>query len=310
MVIYLNLMWLTCSVESLFYTVGGLPIHALVVHFAVVILPIAVLGILAAIYLPKYASKFTFISLVAAGVGTGFAYIASQSGEALAEKIGLPQDHANYGDILPNVAAAFTIMSVVWYLVKNKKITVPIKFLKHLTAVVGIAVIGLTFITGHTGAQAVWESKIKAIDNLRAPESNTSSMNDSSGAQSTDQNQNSIVLSLTEVKRHNLGSDCWSVINGNVYNLTTFVQRHPGGVGAISSLCGKDGTAAFDNQHGQSSKPNNILDGLLIGNLGATISKQESQVAPSAISSQRSGSDEGKRKYDENDEYEENDERD
>lgn len=259
--------------ESLFYTVGGLPIHALVVHFAVVILPIAVLGILAAIYLPKYASKFTFISLIAAGVGTGFAYIASQSGEALAEKIGLPQDHANYGDILPNVAAAFTIMSVVWYLVKNKKITVPIKFLNHLTAVVGIAVIGLTFITGHTGAQAVWESKIKAIDNLSAPENNTSSMNDSSGAQSTDQNQNSIILSLTEVKRHNLGNDCWSVINGNVYNLTTFIQRHPGGVSAISALCGKDGTAAFDNQHGQSAKPNNILSGLLLGSLGSSISR-------------------------------------
>lgn len=294
--------------ESLFYTVGGLPIHALVVHFAVVILPFAVLGILAAIYLPKYASKFTFISIVAAGVGTSFAYIASQSGEALAEKIGLPQDHANYGDILPNVAAAFTIMSVVWYLVKNKKITLPIKFLNHLTAVVGIAVMGLTFITGHTGSQAVWESKIKAIDNLSAPDSNASAMNDSSSAKPTDQNM--IALSLAEVKRHNLGSDCWSVINGNVYNLTKYVQRHPGGVGAISSLCGKDGTAAFENQHGQSAKPNNILDGLLIGNLGATISKQDSQVAPSAISSQKSGSNEGKRIYGEDDEYEENGERD
>jgi uncharacterized membrane protein len=137
--------------ESIFYTIGGLPVHALVVHFAVVILPIAALGVLAAIYLPKYAGKFTFISITALAIGTVFAYIASQSGEALSEKIGLPQNHANYGDILPNIAALFTVLSSVWYLIKIEKIQKRIRFLNHLTALVGVVVVGLTFITGHTG---------------------------------------------------------------------------------------------------------------------------------------------------------------
>jgi cytochrome b involved in lipid metabolism len=264
--------------ESLFYTIGGLPVHALVVHFAVVILPIATLGVLAAIYLPKYASKFTFISIIALVIGTVFAYIASQSGEVLSEKIGLPQNHANYGDILPNIAAVFTLLTIVWYLIKIEKIQKKIKFLNHLTALVGVVVIGLTFITGHTGAQAVWESKIKSIEDLGAIDSNAQKQELKNGALGNESIEQGIIsLTLAEVKKHSSGSDCWSVINGNVYNLTSFVQRHPGGVSAISSLCGKDGTQTFDNQHGQSSKPNTVLTGLLLGKLGEKITAKNAQ---------------------------------
>lgn len=264
--------------ESLFYKIGDLPVHALVVHFAVVILPIAALGVLAAIYLPKYAGKFTFISIIALVIGTGFAYIASQSGEALSEKIGLPQNHANYGDILPNIAALFTLLSVVWYLIKIGKIQKRIKFLNHLTALVGVVVVGLTFITGHTGAQAVWEGKIKSIEGLKAIDGGAQVQEldkGASGDKSID--KGSISLTQSEVKKHSSGSDCWSVINGNVYNLTSFVQRHPGGVGAISALCGRDGSLAFKNQHGQSTQPNTVLAGLLLGKLGEKVSGQSAQ---------------------------------
>jgi cytochrome b involved in lipid metabolism len=264
--------------ESLFYLIGGLPVHALVVHFAVVILPIATLGVLAAIYLPKYASKFTFISIIALVIGTVFAYIASQSGEALSEKIGLPQNHANYGDILPNIAAVFTLLTIIWYLIKIEKIQKKIKFFNHLTALVGVVVMGLTFITGHTGAQAVWEGKIKSIEDLDAIDSNAQKQELKNGALGNESiEQGYISLTLAEVKKHSSGSDCWSVIYGNVYNLTSFVQRHPGGVSAISSLCGKDGTQAFDNQHGQSSKPNTVLTGLLLGRLGENIFGKNAQ---------------------------------
>jgi len=60
-----------------------------------------------------------------------------------------------------------------------------------------------------------------------------------------------------------------------VYNLTSYVRNHPGGQDVISNICGKDGSSAFSNQHGSSRKPNNVLNGLLIGKLGAVVTQSE-----------------------------------
>jgi cytochrome b involved in lipid metabolism len=51
------------------------------------------------------------------------------------------------------------------------------------------------------------------------------------------------------------------------------VQNHSGGVSAISTLDGRDGTRAFEHQDEQGSKPKNILNGSLLGSLGSTIKK-------------------------------------
>jgi cytochrome b involved in lipid metabolism len=71
----------------------------------------------------------------------------------------------------------------------------------------------------------------------------------------------------TEVAKHNTGTDCWSVVNKNVYDLTSYVSSHPCGSAVIKAICGKDGTAAFSGQHGGASRPNNTLDGFKLGAL-------------------------------------------
>jgi cytochrome b involved in lipid metabolism len=58
--------------------------------------------------------------------------------------------------------------------------------------------------------------------------------------------------------------DCWSAINGSVYNLTSFVGNHPGGQ-AILKICGKDGSAIFNAQHGGGAKQQQILANLKVG---------------------------------------------
>ena len=71
----------------------------------------------------------------------------------------------------------------------------------------------------------------------------------------------------TDIASHNNASSCWTIVNGNVYDLTNWISSHPGGEQAILGLCGKDGTEAFMNQHGGQSRPERVLASFNIGTL-------------------------------------------
>ncbi|HEX8591561.1 MAG TPA: cytochrome b5-like heme/steroid binding domain-containing protein, partial [Candidatus Paceibacterota bacterium] len=75
-------------------------------------------------------------------------------------------------------------------------------------------------------------------------------------------------LSLEEVARHGSRADCWSAINGSVYDLTSWIPQHPGGEQAILILCGTDGSATFNAQHGGAARQQAILAGFKVGDLG------------------------------------------
>jgi cytochrome b involved in lipid metabolism len=70
---------------------------------------------------------------------------------------------------------------------------------------------------------------------------------------------------LAEVAKHSTEKDCWTAVNGMVYDLTSFIARHPGGKSNIMRICGIDGTAVFERQHGGQGSPENTLAGLEIG---------------------------------------------
>lgn len=74
-------------------------------------------------------------------------------------------------------------------------------------------------------------------------------------------------LTLDEVKKHNSATDCWSIIDGNVYNLTNWVYSHPGGSARITAICGKDGSASFLGQHSNSNSAKSRLKGFELGKL-------------------------------------------
>ncbi|KAI8992145.1 acyl-CoA dehydrogenase/oxidase [Mycotypha africana] len=54
-----------------------------------------------------------------------------------------------------------------------------------------------------------------------------------------------------EVKRHASEDDLWIVIDSSVYDMSTFVDLHPGGAFPIIELAGKDATDAFYGLHRQ-----------------------------------------------------------
>lgn len=72
---------------------------------------------------------------------------------------------------------------------------------------------------------------------------------------------------MEQVKANNTASKCWTVIDSKVYDLTNWINSHPGGAGAIISLCGTDGTSAFTSQHGSQGQPKSRLAAYLLGPL-------------------------------------------
>ena len=52
---------------------------------------------------------------------------------------------------------------------------------------------------------------------------------------------------LNEIAEHGDAESCWSAIDGNVYDLTEFIEEHPGGSRAILVICGSDGSGSFNS---------------------------------------------------------------
>lgn len=75
------------------------------------------------------------------------------------------------------------------------------------------------------------------------------------------------VYTMTDVETHAVADNCWSAVNGNVYDLSTWVSRHPGGPKGIMSLCGNDGSDSFNGKHSGFTAAEEALVLLKIGSL-------------------------------------------
>ncbi len=74
-------------------------------------------------------------------------------------------------------------------------------------------------------------------------------------------------FTMADVVTHNGTTTCYTLINDGVYDLTTWVERHPGGAKRILDICGKDGTAKFEKKHGKDDKVLGVLANFQIGSL-------------------------------------------
>lgn len=70
---------------------------------------------------------------------------------------------------------------------------------------------------------------------------------------------------MSDVATHATAASCWTAVNGSVYDVTSWINQHPGGSRAILGMCGKDASSAFDNQHGGQSRPEAELASFKIG---------------------------------------------
>lgn len=73
--------------------------------------------------------------------------------------------------------------------------------------------------------------------------------------------------SMTNIAKNDSTSSCWAAISGKAYDLTAWISRHPGGAGAIVSICGTDATSVFQGKHGGQSGPASSLSIYLLGDV-------------------------------------------
>jgi uncharacterized membrane protein len=95
-----------------FDLINGLPVHPLVVHAVVVLLPLAVLGTIAIALRPAWRLPYGYFVVGAAAVATVLLPVSTSSGEALEERVGNPGEHAELGDQLIWFALPLLILLV------------------------------------------------------------------------------------------------------------------------------------------------------------------------------------------------------
>ncbi|EGE03115.1 cytochrome b2 [Trichophyton equinum CBS 127.97] len=66
------------------------------------------------------------------------------------------------------------------------------------------------------------------------------------------------LLSSQAIVKHNTASDCWIVVDNQVWDITDFLQEHPGGPSIILKYAGRDATQAYSAVH----SPSVIREGL------------------------------------------------
>ena len=81
-----------------------------------------------------------------------------------------------------------------------------------------------------------------------------------------------------EIAKHNAPPSVWSVYNGDVYDITMYINVHPGGKKILEKVYGKDMTPLFNKFHGY-IKIDAIIGPLKIG----TVAKGESNIPKKEI---------------------------
>lgn len=75
-------------------------------------------------------------------------------------------------------------------------------------------------------------------------------------------------ITLAELQGHNVRGNAWMVIGGKVYDVTHFLQDHPGGEEVLVELAGQDATEAFE-EIGHTQDARDLLVKMLVGDFDA-----------------------------------------
>lgn len=79
---------------------------------------------------------------------------------------------------------------------------------------------------------------------------------------------------LEDIRVHNMSNDTWLIIHDKVYDITGFLEEHPGGEEVLLEQAGADATESFEDV-GHSTDAREMLQQYLIGELHMDDRKKE-----------------------------------
>ncbi len=123
--------------------------------------------------------------------------------------------------------------------------------------ILGTLIIFLTTASAISGVSVAVKQKNKEIEAIKA---NPTLLN------MPDMKGGNMALTMSEVSRHTKPNDCWLVIDSKVYDVSSYLDLHPGGVGTITAKCGREVTGLFASIH--SNWAWDLLKKYKIGDLG------------------------------------------
>jgi len=141
--------------------VWGLPLHPLVIHAVVVLVPLTAIGAVLMALRPRFTKRFGVIIVIGAIVSTVSAFLAKESGEILARTRPVSGEHVMAGDVVPLPVLGFAVLLTVFWLFDrgvpgNRARPLRLKLLAVAVVAAAVACTYLVVIAGHTGALSVW----------------------------------------------------------------------------------------------------------------------------------------------------------
>lgn len=151
----------------MFDTFNDLPVHPLVVHGVVVLLPLAILGTIAIALRPAWRRAYGPLVIGIAAVATALIPVATESGEKLATHVGEPADHAELGESLIWFALPLLALAVALVILDRRGANAEpasgalsvVNIVAAVAVLAGIAAGVQVYRVGDSGAKAVWQGK-------------------------------------------------------------------------------------------------------------------------------------------------------
>lgn len=139
----------------------GLPVHPLIVHSAVVLVPIVALAAIVMSYLPSFSRRYGKLVIAIAVIAQTTLVAAKLSGESFEERIGKEVErHQNFGDLAPWLTLPMLVLLFIRWRMDREGATVGSPLIRRLVSILlvlaAIAALVIIFLTGHSGAESVW----------------------------------------------------------------------------------------------------------------------------------------------------------
>jgi hypothetical protein len=152
--------------SALFDTFFGLPLHPLVVHAAVVLVPLAAIGAIAMAISPRFSRRFGTLVVLVAGAGFAASFVAKESGEAFIRRAAASVQHVELGDRLPLFAFVLAAGVTGFWLVDrgipgNRRRPWWVKIGAVVLVVIAALATIWTVRVGHSGAESAWGSLVR-----------------------------------------------------------------------------------------------------------------------------------------------------